>query len=1059
MTAQQAVTFHDAGYIGKEHSINMSNFRFSSSQRRTAIIIGVIAVLVVGGLLLPPISVLERTGLVCSGTTLNADSPAVTTLTGLTVALSDASRPLTFKTESVDQAAYETAQAGEALAAAQAAQPMHLVLRSPIHQLSACGQEPVSASIAVGLPEDAQPDQTYDLFGWNGEQWSWLGAYIDPAGGTVSAQVETLPKNVALFQSTSTAPEVSAQVRPGQKLPAGSAETLTEAFMLGWTLADDGAIVATAGQVPDTGKAKLYPVVQSLEAAPVQNMLAGEESTKMHLDELSGLAARKNFAGLAIDYRGLPAEDRAAFTQFVKQLAARLHADNKVLAVVLPAPSIDVNGAPDTAGYDWVAIGNAVDIVQADFGQDPANYLTGKAGYALVDWAPTQIDRYKFQPIYSVASLATQDGTTVEVPFAEAIKPIGQFSFNESISITPGSPVTLTLANPTQVSEFSYDNTTHTYRFKYINNGKPREVVVKTARTLARQLELLAPRHLRGAVITGLEGDVEPASLAQALKGYRQQAVPQGLPTPLDVQWQIALSNGKTITVTRPITDTTYVWTAPDQVGEFSVSAFVGSQPHGESKLRITASLSDTAAITSTATTTTTVAASITVTTTATANACLSALYVADVTIPDGTKLKNSEAFTKTWRIRNNGQCNWPDDTVLVFVSGTKLDSPDTVQVGKVVSGTEKEISVQLKAPEQYGNYTGLWQLKSAQGSFGTQMSTVILAGDPPLNANVPAGGNPPPVAPAGPIGSFELGGHVDSFRRPDLMKRAGMNWIKVQTFAGGNAAGLINMAHGAGFKVLLGVLGDKSRVTDPNYQTEYAQSVASMAAAGADAIEVWNEPNIDREWPTGQVNGTTYTQLLAKAYNAIKTANPGTLVVSAALAPTGFFAGGCQEGGCNDDVYLQQMAAAGAANYMDCVGAHHNSGATSPAASSGHPAGGTHYSWYFQPTMNLYYNAFGGARKVCFTEFGYLTDEGFPSLASAAPAFAWADNVTLAQQAQWLAEAAAMSINSGKVRLMIIWNVDFTNYGSDPMAGYAIIRPGDSCPACDSLGAVVGSR
>jgi hypothetical protein len=290
-------------------------------------------------------------------------------------------------------------------------------------------------------------------------------------------------------------------------------------------------------------------------------------------------------------------------------------------------------------------------------------------------------------------------------------------------------------------------------------------------------------------------------------------------------------------------------------------------------------------------------------------------------------------------------------------------------------------------------------------------------------------------------------------------MKKAGMTWIKVQTFAGGNAAGIINMAHNAGFKVLLGVLGDKSRVTEPGYQAEYAQSVASMAAAGADAIEVWNEPNIDREWPNGQVSGATYTQLLAKAYNAIKAANPGTMVVSAALAPTGFFAGGCQAGGCNDDVFLQQMAAAGAANYMDCVGAHHNSGATSPAASSGHPAGGTHYSWYFAPTMNLYYNAFGGARKVCFTEFGYLTDEGYAPLEQAAPAFAWAKDVTLAQQAQWLAEAAAMSINSGKVRIMIIWNVDFTNYDSDPMAGYAIIRPGDSCPACDSLGAVVGSR
>jgi hypothetical protein len=1044
----------------------MTTSRFSGNRRWIALGAAVVAVLVIFGLLLPPVSVLERTGLVCTGTSLNSDSPAVTTPDGLTVALADTSRSLTFKAKAIEQAQYETGQADANLAAAQAAQPAQLVLRSPVYQLDACAQDPVSASIAVALPAQAQADQTYDLYSWDGTAWMWLGAYVDPASGTVSAQVEALPKTVALFQSTSMAPAVSAQVRPGQKLPAAAAETLNEAFILGWTVADDGVIVATAGDLPNTGKAKLYPIVQSPEAAPVQSILASEESTKAHVDKLAELAARKNFAGLAIDYRGLPAEDRAAFTKLIQQLARRLHADNKLLAVVLPAPAIDQNGAPDTAGYDWVAIGQAADIVQADFGQDPANYLKGKAGYALVDWAPTQIDRYKFQPIYSVASLATQGGQTVEVPFAEAIKPIGQFSFTDPVSITPGSTLTLTLANPTQVSDFSYDDTTHTYRFTYVDNGQSREVVVKTARTLAHQLDLLLPRHMRGALITGLEGDIEPASLAQALKGYRQQAVPQELPTPLDVQWKIELANGQVVTITRPITDTTYVWTVPNQAGDFKIAALIGSQPHGESKLSITTALSETAAITSTAAITTTTAGATaavtttaTVTTTTTANAaCLSSTYIADATVPDGTKFKNAEKFKKTWKVRNNGSCDWPEDTALVYVSGTKMESPDTVAVGKVAPNAEVEVSVDLTSPEQYGNYTGLWQLRSGSSNFGTQLSTVIVAGDPPAG-NVVANNPAPVVRPSGGVGAFELGGHVDSFRRPDLMKRAGMSWIKVQTFAGGDAAGIINMAHNAGFKVLLGVLGDKGRVTDPGYQQEYANSVAAMARAGADAIEVWNEPNIDREWPTGQVNGATYTQLLAKAYNAIKAANPGTMVVSAALAPTGFFAGGCQEGGCNDDVFLQQMAAAGAANYMDCVGAHHNSGATSPSASSGHPAGGTHYSWYFAPTMNLYYNAFGGARKVCFTEFGYLTDEGFAPLESAAPAFAWAKDVTLAQQAQWLAEAAALSINSGKVRIMIIWNVDFTNYGSDPMAGYAIIRPGDSCPACDSLGAVVGSR
>jgi len=105
---------------------------------------------------------------------------------------------------------------------------------------------------------------------------------------------------------------------------------------------------------------------------------------------------------------------------------------------------------------------------------------------------------------------------------------------------------------------------------------------------------------------------------------------------------------------------------------------------------------------------------------------------------------------------------------------------------------------------------------------------------------------------------------------------------------------------------------------------------------------------------------------------------------------------------------------------------------------------------------VNTYYNAFGGARKLCFTEMGYLTPEGYGGLPGG---FAWAKNTTVGQQAQWLAEAASLSANSGKVRLIIVFNVDFDYWGDDPQAGYAIIRPGNSCPACETLHGVLGTR
>ena len=102
---------------------------------------------------------------------------------------------------------------------------------------------------------------------------------------------------------------------------------------------------------------------------------------------------------------------------------------------------------------------------------------------------------------------------------------------------------------------------------------------------------------------------------------------------------------------------------------------------------------------------------------------------------------------------------------------------------------------------------------------------------------------------------------------------------------------------------------------------------------------------------------------------------------------------------------------------------------------------------------VDTYWNAFGGTRPLCFTELGYLTGEGYGGLPGG---FAWAGETSLAEHAQWLAEAASLAGNSGKVRLMIVWNVDFTVYGGDPQAGYAIIRPGGGCPACSALGAVM---
>jgi hypothetical protein len=254
--------------------------------------------------------------------------------------------------------------------------------------------------------------------------------------------------------------------------------------------------------------------------------------------------------------------------------------------------------------------------------------------------------------------------------------------------------------------------------------------------------------------------------------------------------------------------------------------------------------------------------------------------------------------------------------------------------------------------------------------------------------------------------------------------------------------------------KILIGSVGypnELASIPRDQYIAAFANYNAGLAALGADAIEIWNEMNIDREWPTGQIDPNAYTQMLAASYNAIKGTNGGTMVISGALAPTGaegFFGA---DRVWNDDRYYAGMAAAGAANYMDCIGAHYNEGIVPPDQVGGDPRGA--FPSYFLTTMtDRAWAPFGGAKPICYTELGYLTPEGYGALPAG---FEWAGNVTLAQQAAWLANAAVINSNSGKVRLMIIWNVNFTNYEGDPMAGFAMVRPGGGCPACDTLAQV----
>lgn len=207
-------------------------------------------------------------------------------------------------------------------------------------------------------------------------------------------------------------------------------------------------------------------------------------------------------------------------------------------------------------------------------------------------------------------------------------------------------------------------------------------------------------------------------------------------------------------------------------------------------------------------------------------------------------------------------------------------------------------------------------------------------------------------------------------------------------------------------------------------------------------AIEVWNEQNIDREWTS--VNGLSpanYVALLRDVYNAVKPVDPGIIIISGALSPTGFDDG---VGAINDFRYMDLMISAGMLNYTDCVGAHHNgynigpsvrwdSVPNDPTATFRGPFDNPHHSWSFRSTLEGYNSrvrAAGFETPLCVTEFGWAVTEdldGYP------PGFEFANDNTLEEQAQWTPEAMQLMSEWGFVRLAIIWNFNYA-----PQAGWS---------------------
>jgi polysaccharide biosynthesis protein PslG len=111
---------------------------------------------------------------------------------------------------------------------------------------------------------------------------------------------------------------------------------------------------------------------------------------------------------------------------------------------------------------------------------------------------------------------------------------------------------------------------------------------------------------------------------------------------------------------------------------------------------------------------------------------------------------------------------------------------------------------------------------------------------------------------------------------------------------------------------------------------TDFVSAVAQRYKGHIQAYQIWNEPNLAREWGNKKPDPAAYAAMLKASYAVIKAADPQALVITAGMAPTTR----------NDDVampdiyFYQGMYDAMKKNstgYFDMLGAHGTGWAVAP--------------------------------------------------------------------------------------------------------------------------------
>jgi hypothetical protein len=95
------------------------------------------------------------------------------------------------------------------------------------------------------------------------------------------------------------------------------------------------------------------------------------------------------------------------------------------------------------------------------------------------------------------------------------------------------------------------------------------------------------------------------------------------------------------------------------------------------------------------------------------------------VTIPDNTEIAPGAAFVKTWRVKNNGSCAF-SGTLNFIGAGNQMGGQSPTALPTIEAGQQADVSVNLTAPTQPGDYRGTWQPRTNDGAAMQNLLVLI---------------------------------------------------------------------------------------------------------------------------------------------------------------------------------------------------------------------------------------------------------------------------------------------------------------------------------------------